>query len=111
MSSCRFWTAPPLSALFWTFLVLLVLAFPFYSHLLTAVPRKPAGTTWSRHLSAVFADSLTNLLHLLLTLTFLAHTAYLMLDAVARTLVRMHITHRHLLEWVTASEAQRQPPW
>ena len=87
--------------------MLLVFAFPFYSHLLTALPRKPVGTAWSSHISVVFTDALTNLLHLLLTLTFLAHTAYLMLDAVLRTLVRMHITHRHLLEWVTASETQR----
>ena len=30
-----------------------------------------------------------------------------MLDAIVRTLVRKHITHRLLLEWVTASESQR----
>ncbi len=101
------WFIAPLSPFFWTLFVLLCFAFPLYSHLLTAVPRKPVITSWSRHLSAVFADALTNLMHLLLTLTFLAHMAYLMLDAVVSTLVRMHITHRHLLEWVTASEAQR----
>ncbi|MEO8285519.1 MAG: glucoamylase family protein [Chloroflexota bacterium] len=101
------WLAPSLSPLFWTLFVLLVIAFPFYSHLLTATPRKPEATPWSRHLGVVFADAFTNLLHLFLTITFLPHTAYLMLDAVVRTLVRMNITHRHLLEWVTSSEAQR----
>ena len=30
-----------------------------------------------------------------------------MLDAIVRTLVRKHITHRLLLQWVTASESQR----
>jgi cellobiose phosphorylase len=101
------WAVPVLSPLFWPVFILLVFAFPFYSHLITAIPRKPAGTPWTRHLSAVFEDALTNLLYLLLNLTFLAHTAYLMLDAVVRTLARMFITHRHLLEWVTASESQR----
>ncbi|MEP6775351.1 MAG: glucoamylase family protein, partial [Chloroflexota bacterium] len=101
------WLAPLLSPLFWTVSILLVYAFPFYSHLLTSVPSKPAGTLWSRHLSAVFEDAGVNLLQLLLILTFLAHTAYLMVDAVIRTLARMLITHRKLLEWVTAREAQR----
>ncbi|HET9492651.1 MAG TPA: hypothetical protein VFR15_00300, partial [Chloroflexia bacterium] len=53
------WLAPPLSAPVWTLFVLLSLAFPFYSHLVTAIPRKPAGTSWSRHLGAVLADSYT----------------------------------------------------
>ena len=98
---------PALSSLFWTLAILIVFAFPFYSHLLTAIPRKPVATPWPRHLSVVFADARTNVLHLVLTLTFLAYSAYLMVDAVARTLWRMLVTHRHLLEWMTASEAQR----
>ena len=101
------WSVPALSPLFWTLAIALVFAFPFYSHLLTALPRKPVATPWPRHMAVVFSDARTNLLHLLLTLTFLAHSAYLMMDAVARTLWRMVVTRRHLLEWVTASEAQR----
>jgi cyclic beta-1,2-glucan synthetase len=101
------WALPAPSPIFWTAFILLVFAFPFYSHILTAIPRKPLNTSWARHLSSVSADALTNLLYLLMNLTFLAHTAYLMLDAVGRTLVRIFITHRHLLEWVTASESQR----
>ncbi|MBF6596593.1 MAG: cyclic beta 1-2 glucan synthetase, partial [Thermaceae bacterium] len=55
----------------------------------------------------MLADAGVNLLHALVTLTFLAHRAYLMVDAVGLTLWRMLVTHRHLLEWVTASDAQR----
>ena len=87
--------------------MVLVFAFPLYSHLLTALPRKPRGTLWGRHLSAVFEDANANFEQMLLTLTFLAHRSYLMLDAIVRTLVRKHITHRLLLQWVTASESQR----
>ena len=55
------------------------------------------------HVAVVFEDAATNFLQFLLTLTFMAHSAYLMVDAVVRTLIRMHITHRRLLECVTAS--------
>src|SRR6185436_11401198 len=34
--------------------------------------------------------------------TFLAHQAWLMTDAIVRTAVRLLITRRHLLEWVSA---------
>lgn len=36
-----------------------------------------------------------------LSVSFTCHLAIVSLDAIARTLTRMFITHRHLLEWVT----------
>ena len=44
-----------------------------------------------------------------LMITFLAHQAWLMADAIARTLVRLFVTRRHLLEWVTAAQATIGP--
>ena len=41
-----------------------------------------------------------------LTVTFLAHQATLMTDAILRTLFRLYVTRRKLLEWVTAAEAK-----
>ncbi|MGD2123745.1 MAG: glucoamylase family protein, partial [Gemmatimonadota bacterium] len=41
----------------------------------------------------------------LLDITMLAHQAWLMVDAVVRTLGRLFLTKRHLLEWVTAAQA------
>ncbi|MDH4348464.1 MAG: hypothetical protein OEW17_06640, partial [Gemmatimonadota bacterium] len=38
-----------------------------------------------------------------LTLVFLAHQAWISVDAIARTLWRMRVTRRHMLEWQTAS--------
>ena len=40
-----------------------------------------------------------------LAVALLAHQAWLMADAIARTLVRLDITRRNLLEWVTAAQA------
>src|SRR5262249_45578233 len=41
-----------------------------------------------------------------LTVAYLAHHAWLMADAITRTLWRL-CTRRHLLEWVTAAQAAR----
>ena len=41
-----------------------------------------------------------------LTLTFLAYQAWLMSDAILRTLTRLLITRKKLLEWVTAAQAK-----
>ena len=39
-------------------------------------------------------------------MTMLAYQAWLMSDAIVRTLIRMFVTHRHLLEWTTARQAR-----
>ncbi|MEO5861918.1 MAG: glucoamylase family protein, partial [Burkholderiales bacterium] len=42
----------------------------------------------------------------LFAVTLLAHQAWVMADAIVRTLVRLFITHRKLLEWTTAAQAK-----
>ena len=39
-------------------------------------------------------------------LTLLAHQAWLMSDAIVRTLYRLFVSHRRMLEWVTAAQAK-----
>ena len=41
-----------------------------------------------------------------LTVTLLAHQAWLMTDAIVRTLFRVYVSRRNLLEWVTAAQAK-----
>ena len=41
-----------------------------------------------------------------LGVTFLAHQAWLMSDAIGRTLGRLYLTRRRLLEWTTAAQAK-----
>ena len=43
----------------------------------------------------------------LLTLAFLPYDAFISLDAIGRTLVRLLLTHKRLLEWQTSSDAER----
>jgi hypothetical protein len=52
-----------------------------------------------------FSDFYTANVTIFFTLIFLAHQTMLALDAVVRALLRRFVTHRRLLEWETAAEA------
>ena len=69
------------------------------------LPRRK-GISKRSHLRAVGEDVALAAAHVGLGLTFLAHQSWLMVDAIARTLVRVYVTRRNLLEWTTAAQAQ-----
>ena len=50
-------------------------------------------------------DVLDALAQSALLVVFLAHQAWLMLDAIVRTLYRLFVSHRHLLDWTTAAQS------
>jgi cyclic beta-1,2-glucan synthetase len=68
-----------------------------------------AGILWSSHLGKLRDDLLLALLQSALNLAFLADQSWRMLDAIIRTLFRLLISHRHLLEWTTAAQAAIRP--
>ena len=71
-------------------------------------PRRP-GITLASHIRALGGDLRLALSLSALIVTFLAHQAWLMSDAIARTLWRLLVTRRNLLEWVTAAQATMGP--
>jgi cyclic beta-1,2-glucan synthetase len=102
------WTRLPGSPLLWTFFVLSVLAFPVYAHVTTSLLPRRRGISLMGHWRDVWGDIRTNTAQVGLLFIFLAHQAYLMSDAIARTLYRKLVSRRHLLEWVTAAQAERR---
>ena len=44
---------------------------------------------------------------IILTLAFLPYDAFVSLDAIGRTLLRVLVTHKRLLEWTTSSDSER----
>ncbi|MGH9913671.1 MAG: hypothetical protein ACRD63_00105 [Pyrinomonadaceae bacterium] len=100
------WSVMPGSPLVWTLFVVVVLAFPVYAHVTTSLLQHPRGITWTSHFQSVWDDALTNTAQVALTVVFLAHQAYLMVDAIARTLYRKLISRKKLLEWMTAAEVE-----
>ncbi len=90
----------------WIALVLAAIAVPDLLWLLGAVvPRRPdvsrANQVW-----ALGADFGLACAHALISVTTLMHQAWLMLDAITRTLARLYVTRRRLLVWVTAAQAR-----
>ncbi|MCA1602270.1 MAG: hypothetical protein LC776_11715, partial [Acidobacteria bacterium] len=101
------WTVFPGSTLIWTLFVVLAIAFPVYLHVTTSLLIHPRGVPWTSHFWSVWGDISTNTAQAALSMIFLPHQAYLMLDAIVRTLYRKLISRRKLLEWVTAAQAER----
>ena len=50
----------------------------------------------------------SSLLRGILEISFLPHKAYMSLNAIVKTIYRMKISKKHLLEWLTAEEAEKQ---
>ena len=90
----------------WTLAIIVLLQVPAYVDILLSAVRAPERRFWSafaRNLGARFlvshGNTVTNLI-------FIPHQAFVMADAVLRTLIRRFITHRHLLEWETMAQSE-----
>jgi cyclic beta-1,2-glucan synthetase len=99
------WILPTVPPLPWIGLVLGSLAFPSVIPVLDGLLPRQRGISKRSHVRAVGHDIYVALSQTLLEITMLAHRAWLMVDAVVRTLGRLYITRRNLLEWVTAAQA------
>jgi cyclic beta-1,2-glucan synthetase len=97
----------PGSSLGWSLFVLLVIAFPVYLHVTTGLLIHPRGIPWTSHFWTIWGDFRTNTQQIALAFVFLPHQAYLMSDAIVRSLFRQFISRKKLLEWVTAAETER----
>ena len=93
----------------WTLAVLACLVLPAYLELALACLRLPPARFWDQYFREVAWRFGRAHAEALLHVVFLAQQACLMADAVARTLVRRFITHRRLLEWESAAQAEASP--
>jgi len=101
------WTVFPGSPLRWTLLALGGIAAPWIGSLAMALVRPPLDKSWRAYYSAVAQDAITSAQQVAQAIVFLPHQAYVSADAIVRTLHRLFISHRLLLEWQTASHTER----
>ncbi|HET6765555.1 MAG TPA: glucoamylase family protein, partial [Longimicrobiaceae bacterium] len=101
------WTVLPGSPLRWTVLGLLAVAAPWIMAVLLAALRPPLDKSWSAYYAAVARDAVTSAQQVALSVAFLPHQAWVAADAIVRTLWRVLVSRRYLLEWQTASTAER----
>jgi len=100
------WLMPGISPWLWTRFVLAMIAFPALIPFLAGINAHLEGISKRNHFRGLASDFSLGLSQAGLTAAFLAYQACQMADAIGRTLIRLLITHKHLLEWVTAAQAK-----
>jgi len=101
------WFLVPGSVIEWTAVLLVAIAFPWLFSLAISLLRPPRDQSWLAYYLAVGRDAITNAQQFSLAIVFLPHQAVVSADAIMRTLYRLFVSHRNLLEWQTASQVER----
>ncbi len=91
----------------WTVAVAGIILFPALIGAFLEIARKPADVLLSQHFTAALRSSLRHLSQAVFMLVCLPYEAFFSLDAIVRTVVRMLITHRRLLEWSLSTDPDR----
>lgn len=102
------WLVSPAPDSAWVLLVLANSALPAFLSVITGLVPHRRDISIRNHLRVLLTDLLTGAGHTAVSLSMLVHQALQMTDAVVRTLVRLFITHRNLLQWVTAATAKQK---
>jgi cyclic beta-1,2-glucan synthetase len=92
------------AACIWIGFILSTILLPVVIPVIAAVIPRHAGITPRSHLAAFGSDLRVALAQWAFVVAFLGHQAWLMADAIGRTLTRLFVTRRHLLEWVPAAQ-------
>ncbi len=100
------WLAAP-HAPAWTLWVLAILLIPPLLASLTDLVKQPPDLPLHAHLQQAMAATLRNFARVPLTIACLPYEAFFSLDAIARTLWRMVVSRRRLLQWSPSSEVER----
>ena len=102
------WTLLP-SAWFWTLAVLGIILLPALIMSALNLFQKSRHVIWKHHLTSVAHKTGNNLLQALFTIICLPYEAYYNTDAIVRTLWRMLISHKRLLEWNPSENTNNNP--
>ena len=93
-------------AVWTTFVLLTIIVPPLLPAFAGLIPHR-VGISFRNHMRGVRADFALGFLQSAFLVTFLAHQAWLMVDAILRTLFRLFLHRRNLLEWTTAAQAKQ----
>ncbi|MBL8583546.1 MAG: DUF3131 domain-containing protein, partial [Rhizobiaceae bacterium] len=109
MAAIAGWTFLPftLAAQWQALLILSLFMAPTFNIIDSILPKSTDGTPRG-HFSALARDVVFGSAMVALRIVLMAHNAWMMGDAIARTIYRMSVSRKHLLEWRTASQAQKQ---
>src|SRR6202021_4290662 len=100
---------PLAAASVWTGFVLSTILLPMLIPVAATIVPRRGGITPRSHWGALGSDLGMAFAQMGLVVSFIAHQGWLMGDAIARTLWRLFVTRRHLLEWVPAAQVTIGP--
>src|ERR1700723_2009896 len=100
------WMVPQVSPWMWTRFVLATIAIPSLIPFLVGLNSRLSGISKRSHFRDLLSDLSLGASQMGLTITFIAYQAWLMTDAIVRTLVRLIFTRRNFLQWVSAAQAK-----
>ena len=100
------WMLPHVSPWMWTRFVLTMIAIPPLIPFLAGLHPRFGGISKRSYVRSVLSDLSLGVSQIGLTLTFVAYQAWLMGDAILRTMARLIFTHKNMLQWVTAAQAR-----
>jgi cyclic beta-1,2-glucan synthetase len=95
------WTLPAPADVNWTLFVLAAIVVPPLLPLVTAIIPHRVGISRRTHIRNLARDFTLAFTQILFVFTFLARAAWLSLDAIVRTVFRLFINRRHMLEWMS----------
>ncbi|MEO5647519.1 MAG: cyclic beta 1-2 glucan synthetase, partial [Chitinophagaceae bacterium] len=92
------WTISSI-AWFWTLVVTVIIVLPSFVNFFWDLVRKPGDVIFFQHFAYTSRSAINNLAQQLLDLIFLPYEVFSNSDAILRTLWRMFISHKNLLQW------------
>jgi len=90
----------------WTAATIALMLIPSYVQLVLSLSRLWRSEDRAGLLQQSFSDFTSGQITVLITLTFLAHQTLTTLDAIFRTVFRLTVSKRNLLEWETAAQSE-----
>ncbi|MBV2142270.1 DUF3131 domain-containing protein [Falsochrobactrum sp. TDYN1] len=104
------WSVLPIgpAAVWQAFLIVSMFVAPTFGIVTNLIPAS-MDYSLKGHAQSILTDIALGTADVALRTTFIAHSAYLMADAIARTIYRLFVSRRNLLEWRTAAQASSSP--
>lgn len=108
LASIAGWALMPftLAAQWQALLILSQFMAPTFDIVNSIIPQS-REVTLRGHMTALVRDVVSGTAMVALKTVLMAHSAWMMGDAIVRTFHRMYVSHQNLLEWRTASQAQK----
>src|SRR5699024_6429290 len=82
--------------------------FTIYSSDTMEIFQRHVRVKWKLYYEKIRENIQVNTIQSITTFLYMPHQAYLSLDAIFRTLWRMYVSRKNLLEWTSASQVERE---